>query len=644
MALAPLVARAQEAVADGGAGTDAGTTADARADTGSESPSAEIDAGGLADTDISPPVGPSPYDVVVVGRKPTKKDRTEDTTRVDGERLRDNARASTFEDLAQEDGDVYVSSRGAGIHGIGNMATGGIRIRGLGGSPNSQILVVEDDAPDYQGIFGHPIPDAYVPALIDEVLVIKGGDSTLYGTNAMGGVVVIRNRWRGEDGYELLSDAALGSYQTTRASVSALGRVGNWDMEAALSDLTTDGQRPGAGGSDTVATTALRYRLTPTLRISVRNKVTHVDGNDPGPVTTPTPDHWFDAWRDNASAQLVYTQDGTRLTVTPYLNAGIHRLYDGFYSHDYVAGSTAELDLRLHSQANLLFGLASEGVAGTVVNRITGDHSDARDHIDGSLYSQLTLRPIARTDLVLGARELYSSRYGSVPLYKAGARVDLGRGFSLHSRVSRNFRQPTMSELYLPYPVANPDLKPEYALNSDLGATFVSEHLEISGTGYRTEARNLIKYFGQWPAAEVINIDHIVIWGVEGRVAAKRLGPLSLMVAGDRQTVGRYTKQNPDGKVDFMVEAVRSIGAHLLIGTLTGEWVHGLYMADYGRQPMADVFVMDLALRDRYTSVERRLTVEPYLLLRNFLDRRYAYVQNYPMPGFNVLAGLKVGI
>jgi len=186
---------------------------------------------------------------------------------VDGQRLRDNARASTFEDLAQEDGDVYVSSRGAGIHGIGNMATGGIRIRGLGGSPNSQILVVEDDAPDYQGIFGHPIPDAYVPALIDEVLVIKGGDSTLYGTNAMGGVVVIRNRWRGEDGYELLSDAALGSYQTTRASVSALGRVGNWDMEAALSDLTTGRTAAGRRGSDTVATTALRYRLTPTLRI-----------------------------------------------------------------------------------------------------------------------------------------------------------------------------------------------------------------------------------------------------------------------------------------------------------------------------------------------------------------------------------------
>ena len=644
IAVAPLEARAQEAPVDGGAETDGGAATDASDDTTPWSPSPGPDGGGVAGSDIGLPVNPSPYDVVVVGRRPTAKDRTQDATRVSGQRLRDNARASTFEDLAQEDAGVYVSARGTGIHGIGNMATGGIRIRGLGGSPNSQILMVEDDAPDYQGIFGHPIPDAYVPALIDEVLVIKGGDSTLYGTNAMGGVVVIRNRWRGEDGFELVSDAAQGSYRTTRASVSALGRVRNLDLAAALSELTTEGQRQGAGGSDMVATAALRYRLTQPLRISVRNKVTHVEGNDPGPVTTPTPDRWFDAWRDNASIQLVYAQDATRLTITPYLNAGIHRLYDGFYSHDYVGGGTAEFDLRLHSHASVLFGLAGERVAGSVENRITEDRPDVRGLVDSSIYGQLTLRPFACTDIVLGARELYSNRYGSVPLYKAGVRVDLGWGLSLHSRVSRNFRQPTMAELYLPYPVANPDLKPEYALNSDLGVVFLSEHLEVSGTGYRTEARNMIKYFGAWPAAEVVNIDHIVIWGVEGRLAVKKIGPLSLTVAGDRQTVGRYTRQNPNGKVNFMVEAVRTMGAHFLSGTLTGEWVRGLYMADYGRKPMADAFVTDLVLRDRYTSVERRLTIEPYLLLRNFLDRRYSYVQGYPMPGFNVLAGLKVGI
>ncbi len=47
-------------------------------------------------------------------------------------------------------------------------------------------------------------------------------------------------------------------------------------------------------------------------------------------------------------------------------------------------------------------------------------------------------------------------------------------------------------------------------------------------SGYRTEAQDLIKYFGVWPSAEVVNIDHIVIWGVEGAGrACKRIGPLS---------------------------------------------------------------------------------------------------------------------
>jgi hypothetical protein len=53
---------------------------------------------------------------------------------------------------------------------------------------------------------------------------------------------------------------------------------------------------------------------------------------------------------------------------------------------------------------------------------------------------------------------------------------------------------------------------------------------------------------------------------------------------------------------------------------------------------------MDLALRYRYISRVRVFMFEPYLFLRNFLDRRYAFVEGYPVPGFNVLLGLKVGL
>lgn len=64
-------------------------------------------------------------------------------------------------------------------------------------------------------------------------------------------------------------------------------------------------------------------------------------------------------------------------------------------------------------------------------------------------------------------------------------------------------------------------------------------------------------------------------------------------------------------------------------------------MIPLGRTDYAACFHV---LRYRCTSWERGFTLEPYLLLRNFLDRQYAFVEGYPMPGFNVLLGLKVGL
>lgn len=595
---------------------------------------------------IAPPPATS-HDIVVTASRPLSRDTTQAATVVQGDTIRASTRTTVFDVLSQESADVYVPGRGVGLHGVANAATGGIRIRGLGGSPNSQILVVEDGVPDFQGIFGHPIPDAYVPHLIEDVLVIKGGDSTLYGTNAMGGAVIIRNRWPAHDSMEIQTDTGYGSYATMRQSVSLLAHAGDWDTSAAFTAMKTDGHRPGAGGNSMVGSAALRYRISPNLRLTVRNKVAHILGADPGSVSSPTPHNWFDVWRDTVSAQLAYAESGMRLSLTPYLNLGVHRLYDNFYSRDYVGGVIGEADLSLHPLATLLLGVAAEDVDGMVENRATGERHEVSGLANLSAYGQVTVRPLPRVSVVLGSRALTSTKYGFVPLYKAGAHWAIGRGFSVHGRISRNFRQPTIRELYLPYPTANPDLQPEYALNADLGAGYVSEHFEISGSVYRTSVHNLIKYFGAWPSAEVINIDHFEVHGVEGHVSLKGLGPLSASISGNWQNVGRYTRQNPNAKINFLIEAAREFGFHTLRGSLSGEWVNGLYMSNYSRDPISDVFFMDLAFRyrlQRFTQGQPSTSFEPYLLLRNFLDRQYSYVDKYTMPGFNVLAGLRMGI
>lgn len=124
----------------------------------------------------------------------------------------------------------------------------------------------------------------------------------------------------------------------------------------------------------------------------------------------------------------------------------------------------------------------------------------------------------------------------------------------------------------------------------------------------------------------------------------RRFEILSLLVTGDRQSVGRYTRQNPNTKVNVTLDLQHGLGSDSVSGSLSGEWVHGLFMADYGRQPLDDVFVLDLALRYAHRLSDRALLLEPYLLLGNLLDSRYAYVEGYQMPGFNLLAGLRIGV
>lgn len=583
------------------------------------------------------------YETEVVARRPLSRDESQDAVTIDGQALRDSPRGDVLGAISQRAAGVYVPSRGL-LHGVAAGATGAIHLRGLGGSPNSQVLVVEDGVPDYQGIFGHPIPDAYVPALIDEVLVVRGGDSVLYGTNALGGAIVIRSRWLEREGYEISNDAAYGSYSTLRETATALGRFGRWDAAAAFHALSTEGHRAGAGGGEMIGITAARYRFNRDLSLSFRNKVVHLDGGDPGPASHPFTDHWYDVWRDNVSLRLGYDRGATRVSLTPYLNVGVHRLYDGFESTDLVGGGIADTELELAKIATLALGLGVQSVGGVVENRITGERPDVRDVADLSFHNQLTVTPVKRLALVLGSRELYSTTYGFVFLYKAGARADLPAGLHLASRVSKNFRQPTIRELYLPYPTANPDLKPERSLTWNATAGHDSKHLGLECTLYRTEAENLIKYFGTWPSAEVVNVDHVVIWGVEGEIRVSDIGPLAFLVSGDWKRVGRYTRQNPEAKIVSQVDLGHDFGPHFAGASLSGEWVHGLYMADYSRQPIDDVFFMDLALRYRYTPPGSGLSLEPYVLMRNLLDNRYAYVEDYPMPGFNVLVGLKVGI
>ena len=592
--------------------------------------------------------------MTVAGKRSTGSDKTTIPSVVQGDNLRESVRSTPLEELSQKSGDIYVTSRGTGLHGVASGASGGVYIRGLGGSPNSQIIIVEDGAPDYQGIFGHPIPDAIFPALIDRVIVIKGGDGVLYGGNAMGGVILIENRWPDSLGLHLENETSYGSFNTFRERVTLLYGGKGVDIASAFSAFSTDGHRDWSGGNCIAGQLGARLHLPGAAAITLRNKVLNLEGTDPGPVATPNIDHTFKVLRNNASLRLDYPGNVINTKIVSWFDVGEHRLYDGFYSLDYTSGASVECTIELlGDRLNILIGVAGEHVDGDVYNRIDTlgiEHAKSTDTLVESsstagAYGQVTLKPGYGFVGVCGGRVHYSTRYGIVPLYKAGLKWEPGKSFDLHTRLIKNFRQPTLRELYLPFPVANDTLLPETAYNWDAGFEVNTGMFRLSSTFFRTLATQMIKYFGSYPVASIENIGRLEVWGVEGEVSIEQIGPVNLFLTGCWQDAGRFTKQNPEAKVNGRIGYKKLLEKGMLEISLSGEWVHGLYMENYkaDEDRMNDVYFLDGSIRFR-TQNKAGVSIEPYGIIRNLLNSEYEYIKGYTMPGINILAGIIIKV
>jgi outer membrane cobalamin receptor len=601
-------------------------------------------------------ITPLPF-MEVYGSAVLEADASAQNVHIDGEDIRTSMRSTPLEELSQRSAGIYVSSNGSGLHGVAAGASGGIQMRGLGGSPNAQVLVVEDGVPDYQGIFGHPLADAFIPTLMQRVEVVKGGDGVLYGTNAMGGAIVIHNRSALGSQPRFSSHSAYGSFNTFRQSATLHHQNSRFGATLAATAFSTDGHRSGAHSTSGAVQLRLATMLPMGLLLGLNNKLVQLQGSDPGDVRygypPPHPDHWFSVLRNTSSLRLEGCVGDLGIEAVSWLNAGRHALYDGFIATDYTGGAKLEIALNAQQWYEIRAGVQLNGVDGTVDNPIrdslaknpltssatNSSASSISSSGDGALFAQLTLHPLTGVELVGGGRALYSHPYGTVLLYKAGATVQLLDTLVLRARLSRTFRQPTLKELYLPFPVANPQLTPEYALTLDGGAQLRLHGVVVEVTLFHTQARSLIRYFGSWPQVEVVNIDQSLVQGIETQASVGSAGPLWLEASWCYQDVGHYTRQNPHTKANANAGMTLTLGEWKSQMRLGAEWVDGLYMTNYGYDALSAVFSVDGSLHAS-TTLDNGVRVEPFALIRNLLNRRIEYTRGYPLAGRTLSCGI----
>jgi len=545
--------------------------------------------------------------------------------------LGEGGEPSVFPALNRQVPGLFVTERGVVGFGVGPGAAGGITIRGAGGSPTTQVLVMTDGRPSMMGLFGHPLPDMYMTSGVDRVEVIRGPASLVHGTNAFGGVVNIISRPGVPAGLHGNAGVSYGSYRTQKYEAGLRAGLGATALRATGNHYSTDGHRPYSSFRSSTASVRASSVLSSDFALSVDGQYTTFRTYDPGPASNPSLDHWVDAKRGNAGFTLSNKNDLLEGALKGYVNFGHHEVYDGFLSDD------ADLGLLLHQGVRLSEGTVLMG--GADYKRYGGNASNVVASVDFGrffvnefgVYGMIQQDLFGLLRLNAGLRLNHHELSGDVLIPQAGIAVNPSGGTTFKASVGRGFRSPTVRELYL-FPAPTPTLQPEDAWSYETGLVQrVSEQVVVEITGYILSGKNLIRTSGQFPNLTLSNSGTFTHRGIE-TAGAIRLSPfLTLDANYTYLDPGQQTQGSPRHKL-------YSGGRYD-----TGDWsisaslfyVSGLYGADQSMQPLRDYVLL---------SARAGLTIlgvfQVYLSGDNLLNVEYATVYDYPMPGRMITAGI----
>ena len=170
--------------------------------------------------------------VVVTGSREPQllKRSTADLVLIDSERIRDSA-ADSVEELLRREAGLQISRNGA----TGQSA--GLLIRG---ASSASTVVLVDGVRIGSATLGQADFAGLSLAQIDHIEVLRGPASSLYGADAVGGVVQIFTR-RGEGRPRFGGHAAVGGYGSSEGDLWASGSAGAFDYAVSGSGERSDG-------------------------------------------------------------------------------------------------------------------------------------------------------------------------------------------------------------------------------------------------------------------------------------------------------------------------------------------------------------------------------------------------------------------
>lgn len=549
---------------------------------------------------------------------------------------------------------LFVTSRGVMGYGVSNGAAGSISLRGLSGG-SARLMVMFDGHPQYAGIFGHPISDAYQSFLAERVEVLRGPASVLYGSNAMGGVINIVTRKMKEDGVNTNIHAGYGSYNTLETEVTNRIRKGRFSSVVSGSYNRTDGHRADMEFEQYGGYAKLGYEVTDNWNLRGDVDVTHFNASYPGPVSAPLLDGDQRITQGMTSFALENNYQKTSGAISFFYNWGDHWINDGytpsagegpqddrFLSHDNMMGISLYQSMQLFKGNRITLGFDWFRYGGRAWNEYVsgekvGTTSDLVDKHEDELAGYVDLRQEIRSWLTFnaGLRVDHHSRVGTEWVPQAGLAFHLPHTIELKASASKGFRYPILREMYM-FPPQNPNLQPESMWNYELAFSqrLMNGQLTYGVNVFYIDGKNLIQTLPNPNGSGMLNQNsgHIENAGVELQAAYR---------INRRWSVdGNYSYLHMKNPVIAAPEHKLYAGMNFSQGrwnVSTGlQYIAGLYT-----QVDPDV-TENFVLWNLRAAFHANRWLDVWARGENLLAQKYEINAGYPMPRATVTAGVNI--
>ena len=548
----------------------------------------------------------------------------------------------------------FSTSRGVMGYGVATGASGQMSLRGIGGPaqaglPTTGLLVLIDGHPQYMGLMGHPIADAYQTMMAERVEVLRGPASVLYGSNAMGGVINIVTRKMQEDGIRTNINIGAGSYGSVQTEVTNRIRKGRFSSTVTASYNRTDGHRADMAFEQYGGYAKLGYDFTDNWKVWGDVNVTRFNATNPGSVMKPYIDNDQRITRGMTSFVLENHYEKTSGALSFFYNWGDHWINDGyqpggeplqyrFNSNDQMLGVSWYQSIQLFQGNRLTVGADYFHFGGEAWNQFFDGHRETS--ADKSLnevagYVDFRQDIAAWLTLDAGARVDYHSQTGTEFIPQVGLAFHLPENAEIKAMASKGFRNPTIREMYM-FPPQNPDLKPEKLWNYELSFSqrLMDNRLSYGLNVFYINGENLIIRLPNPNGSGMLNQNsgEIENWGAEANVGYQFNSVWSVMA-----NYSWLHMENP----------VLASPEHKLYGGVN--FRKGRWSASTGIQYVKGLYTdLDAATKENFVlwdmqgSFKATNYLSFYVRGENLLAQRYEINAGYPMPKATFMGGVNI--